>query len=105
MDFDFKISDEVPLWKTFDYLIETEQPKTVLDYHFLKIVEQIKEITGIELRTVPILGEEILSKDLLISYTKKPKEFGEGVVLNFYNGIGSCKSKSLDYLGKISQEL
>ena len=75
------------------------------DYHFLKIVEQIKELTGIELKTVPILGEEILTKDLLVSYTKKPKEWGEGVVLNFYNGIGSCKSKSLDYLGKISQEL
>lgn len=32
MDFDFKISDEVPLWKTFDYLIETEKTKTVLDF-------------------------------------------------------------------------
>lgn len=32
MDFDFNISDDVPLWKTFDYLIETEKPKTVLDF-------------------------------------------------------------------------
>ena len=33
MDFDFKISDEVPLWKTFDYV--------------LKILNRINFIKGI----------------------------------------------------------
>ena len=44
MDFDFKISDEVPLWKTFDYLIETEQTKTVLDFLSLYSVQEILDI-------------------------------------------------------------
>ena len=44
MDFDFKISEEVPLWKTFDYLIETEQPKTVLDFLSLYSVEEVFDI-------------------------------------------------------------
>ena len=28
MDFDFNISDEVPLWKTFDYLITIKASQT-----------------------------------------------------------------------------
>lgn len=44
MDFDFKISDEVPLWKTFDYLIETEQPKTVLDFLSLYSEQEVWDI-------------------------------------------------------------
>ena len=44
MDFDFKISDNVPLWKTFDYLIETEQTKTVLDFLSLYSVQEILDI-------------------------------------------------------------
>ena len=44
MDFDFNISDEVPLWKTFDYLIETEQTKTVLDFLSLYSVQEILDI-------------------------------------------------------------
>ena len=44
MDFDFSISDEVPLWKTFDYLIETEQTKTVLDFLSLYPVQEILDI-------------------------------------------------------------
>ena len=74
-------------------------------YHFLEIAKQIKDLTGIEIKTVPIIGEEILTKELFKSYTLKPRDWGEGVVMNFYNGVGSCKSKSLDYLGKLSQVL
>lgn len=44
MDFDFNISDEVPLWKTFDYLIETEQPKTVLDFLSLYSKQEVWDI-------------------------------------------------------------
>ena len=44
MDFDFSISDEVPLWKTFDYLIETEQPKTVLNFLSLYSEQEVLDI-------------------------------------------------------------
>ena len=44
MDFDFNISDEVPLWKTFDYLIETEQPKTVLYFLSLYSEQEVWDI-------------------------------------------------------------
>lgn len=44
MDFDFNISDEVPLWKTFDYLIETEQPKIVLDFLSLYSKQEVWDI-------------------------------------------------------------
>ena len=44
MDFDFNISDEVPLWKTFDYLIETEQTKTVLDFLSLYSEQEVLDI-------------------------------------------------------------
>lgn len=44
MDFDFNISDDVPLWKTFDYLIETEQPKIVLDFLSLYSKQEVWDI-------------------------------------------------------------
>lgn len=44
MDFDFKISDEVPLWKIFDYLVETEHPKTVLDFLSLYSEQEVWDI-------------------------------------------------------------
>lgn len=44
MDFDFNISDEVPLWKTFDHLIETEQPKIVLDFLSLYSEKEVFDI-------------------------------------------------------------
>lgn len=52
------------------------------DTHFLKIAEQIKALTGKEIHTVPILGEEVLTKALLNAYKQKPLEFGEGIVIN-----------------------
>ena len=75
-------------------------------YHFLKIVEQIKDLTGIELKHVPILETDVeLTPELFKKYTLMPKSWGEGAVMNYYNGNGSCKSKSLEYLGKLSEVL
>ena len=75
-------------------------------FHFLEINKQIAEIThGKTIRTVPILGEEILTKELCQEYIDKPKSFGEGVVLNFNGGIGSCKAKSAEYMGKVAEVL
>ena len=72
------------------------------DYHFLKIAEQIKEITGKELRTVPVLGTAVLTKELLNEYLNKPLEFGEGIVLNTKKNHFKCKS--LAYLEAISKK-
>ena len=75
-------------------------------FHFLEINKQIAELTcGKTIRTVPILGEAILTKELCQEYINKPKSFGEGVVLNFLGGIGSCKAKSAEYMGKVSEVL
>ena len=75
-------------------------------YHFLKIVEQIKDLTDIELKHVPILETDVeLTPELFKKYTLMPKSWGEGAVMNYYNGNGSCKAKSLEYLGKLSEVL
>ena len=75
-------------------------------YHFLKIVDEIEKMSGIRLQHVPILETDVpLTKELLEKYMNMPKDFGEGVVVGFWNGVGSCKSKSLDYLGKLSKIL
>ena len=92
-------------------------------YHFLKVAEQIKEITGKEIKTVPIIGERVFSKELVDEYLNWPLERGEGVVLNFpaidceyeyeYEGvkrIGTIhcprhfKVKSLAYLAALSKK-
>ena len=67
-------------------------------YHFLKIVKLSNQILNFNINTVPIIGESIISYDLFQKYTNMNHTFGEGVVLNFYSGIGSCKIKSLDYI-------
>ena len=72
------------------------------DYHFLKIAEQIKELTGFELKTVPVLGEAILTKELLQEYKNKPLEFGEGIVINTRSNHFKCKS--LAYLAALSKK-
>lgn len=75
-------------------------------YHFLQVNETIKELTGYAIRTVPILEKDVpLTKELCMKYINMPKSFGEGVVLNFSSGIGSCKAKSLDYICKQSEVL
>lgn len=71
-------------------------------YHFLQIAKEIKEITGQEIKTVPILGEEILTKELLQEYLNKPLEFGEGIVIN--SAINHFKCKSLAYLAALSKK-
>ncbi|MDY4577614.1 MAG: RNA ligase family protein [Anaerobutyricum hallii] len=76
------------------------------DYHFLKVNEQIKELTGQSIRMVPVLETDVpMTKDLCMKYINMPKSFGEGVVFNFSSGIGSCKAKSLDYICKQSEVL
>lgn len=75
-------------------------------YHFLKVIEQAAQLTGIELKHVPILETDVeLTPELFTKYTLMPKSWGEGAVMNYWNGNGSCKAKSLEYLGKLSEVL
>ena len=54
------------------------------------------------LKTVPILGTAICTKELLQKYVDAPASEGEGVVVNTQKN--SFKSKSQDYYSKIKLE-
>lgn len=51
-----------------------------------------------QINTVPILGEEVLTEEMIQKYINAPAEDGEGVVINHKNG--HFKIKSLDYISK-----
>ena len=78
-------------------------------FHFLTVVDECNREGGFKLKTVPILGLEVVTHELLKSYNDKPAEWGEGVVLNIkvtnVNDVSSLvwdyKSKSHEYLMKI----
>ena len=70
--------------------------------HFLEFNKRLKKLTGEEILTVPILGIEKLSKELLEKYANAPKEDGEGVVFNLNcEKLPHFKSKSKDYLANL----
>ena len=75
---------------TWRYEYHTNTGKVLTDTEWQEILVNVKEIP-----TVPILGEAIITKELLEEYKAKPKEFGEGIVINWHNG--SYKVKSDDY--------
>lgn len=58
------------------------------------------EVLGLELETVPILGEMTITKDLLLQFQQAPKEDGEGVVIEFEDGA-HYKAKPMDYYSNI----
>lgn len=79
-------------------------------FHFTEIVKELDE-AGFKVNTVPVIGEETVTKELLKKYNDIPSDFGEGVVLNVrvddINAPVSTpfthfKSKSRDYLRKMS---
>lgn len=93
-------------------------------FHFLDIAKQIKELTGKEIKTVPILGVRTFNRELVDEYLNWPLENGEGVVCNFpavdysyeyeyegvkKTGISHCprhfKIKSLAYLEALSKKV
>jgi len=77
--------------------------------HFTEIVKTCNEEGGFNLKTVPVLGEETVSRELLVKYNDMPCEWGEGVVLNIKvedvsdmsSLVWDYKSKSREYLMKI----
>ena len=93
-------------------------------YHFLEVNRQIKELCGEEITTVPVLGEAVLTKELLEEYKSKPLDFGEGIVVNCpvtekiieeplenggtysrkFSGVLHFKCKSLAYLEALSKK-
>lgn len=106
-----KISQtEEPRFYIFRTMLWNDKDRTKVDwgnlgskYHFLEIRRQLteeeghNEIYGI-INTVPILGREILTEEMIQKYINAPAEDGEGVVINHKNG--HFKIKSLDYISK-----
>lgn len=77
--------------------------------HFTDIVKEM-EAAGFCLKTVPVVCETVVTRELLKEYNDKPASWGEGVVLNIscegadpsaFSAVWSYKSKSQDYLMKI----
>ena len=77
--------------------------------HFTDIVKEMED-AGYKLKTVPVVCESVVTRELLKEYNDKPASWGEGVVLNIscegvdpsaFSAVWSYKSKSQDYLMKI----
>ena len=77
--------------------------------HFTDIVKEM-EAAGFKLKTVLVVCESVVTRELLKEYNDKPASWGEGVVLNIscegadpsaFSAVWSYKSKSQDYLMKI----
>lgn len=76
--------------------------------HFTNIVDICNKEGGFNLKTVPVLGEEVITRELLRKYNDMPAEWGEGVVINVKveDGMDTTsvtwdyKSKSREYLLK-----
>lgn len=80
------------------------------DFHWRTILNLIEDESGIALKSVPIVEEEIVSKELLRKYNDMPWEWGEGVVINVKvedinqvpeSLVWDYKSKSREYLMKM----
>ena len=82
-------------------------------YHFTKIAQELAA-AGYNVKTVPVLGEEVVTRELLKKYNDQPWSAGEGVVLNIDtagaavdefgnpdNMVWHYKSKSREYLMKL----
>lgn len=77
--------------------------------HFTDIVKEMED-AGYKLKTVPVVCESVVTRELLKEYNDKPASWGEGVVLNIscegadpsaFSAVWSYKSKSQEYLMKI----
>lgn len=69
------------------------------EWHFLEINKKCKEITGYEIKTVPVEGTAVLTRKLLEDISNKPRSEGEGRVINTKSiMLPHFKSKSKDYL-------
>lgn len=79
------------------------------DNHFLKIVDEMNNEGGFNVKTVDIIGYDTVSMEMLKEYRAKPWTWGEGVVLNIdyttaenkESKVWHYKSKSRDYLMKM----
>ena len=75
--------------------------------HFLNVISECND-NGFNVKHVPILGKEIITKDLLKKYNDMPADF-EGVVINVdctnadisESIVWQYKSKSREYLMKM----
>lgn len=69
------------------------------EWHFLEVNKVCKQLTGKEIKTVPVEGTAVLTKQLLEDISNKPKSEGEGRVINTkLLSLPHFKSKSKDYI-------
>lgn len=72
------------------------------EWHFLEVNKKCKELTGYEIKTVPIEGTCILTRQLLDEISDRPRSEGEGRVINTKSIVlPHFKSKSKDYLAHL----
>ena len=72
-------------------------------WHFLEVNRLCREITGHEIRTVPVLGVVKLTREYLEEVAARPASLREGSVFNTKSmTLPHFKSKSREYLLKVS---
>lgn len=68
-------------------------------WHFLEVNKVCKQLTGSEIKTVPVEGTAVLTRQLLEDFADRPRSDGEGRVINTKSLVLlHFKSKSKDYL-------
>lgn len=93
-----KISQtEEPRFYIFRIMIWNDKDRTKCDMGNFGSPHHFTEFIALT-NTVPIIGKEILTQELIDKYINAPAEEGEGVVINHRNG--HFKIKSLDYISK-----
>jgi RNA ligase (TIGR02306 family) len=68
-------------------------------WHFLDVNEKLGKLGFAPIPTVPVIGEAVVTKELLFELSAKPMSEGEGKVLN--GESWSYKAKSDDYCAKM----
>lgn len=94
-----KISQkEEPKFYIFRTMLWNDKDRTKCDFGNYGSCWHFTNMVLLQNYTVPIIGKEILTQQLIDKYINAPAEEGEGVVINHKNG--HFKIKSLDYISK-----
>lgn len=94
-----KISQtEEPKFYIFRCMLWNDKDRTKCDFGNYGSCWHFTNMVLLQNHTVPIIGKEILTQELIDKYINAPADEGEGVVINHKNG--HFKIKSLDYISK-----
>lgn len=94
-----KISQtEEPKFYIFRCMLWNDKDRTKCDFGNYGSCWHFTNMVLLQNHTVPIIGKEVLTQELIDKYINAPADEGEGVVINHKNG--HFKIKSLDYISK-----